>query len=229
MLTTGVSCALGAAVYFVFNCIILHQNWMPSCWEMSQDMWSRKKYNFSPCNGDMIFHKTYKEKSVQFAIFEHYKLYSHLHFNWIGAFVVMIVWYLDLQLPMQSMPITTKAVSWHGVLDATLFDKVCQWLPTVRWFSLGTPVSSTNKTDHHDITEILLKVTLNTINHSWMIVLNLNVQSEKNMLVKCCLRKILIAIFCFIELIIYGSRLIWFCLYFSGILNSWRIRRHWMI
>jgi hypothetical protein len=29
------------------------------------------------------------------------------------------------------------------------------------WFSLGTLVSSTNKTDRHDITEILLKVTLN--------------------------------------------------------------------
>jgi DNA polymerase III psi subunit len=26
------------------------------------------------------------------------------------------------------------------------------------WFSRGTPVSSTNKTDCHDITEILLKV-----------------------------------------------------------------------
>jgi hypothetical protein len=32
-----------------------------------------------------------------------------------------------------------------------------------RWFSSGTPVSSTNKTDRHDITEILLKVSLNTI------------------------------------------------------------------
>ena len=30
-----------------------------------------------------------------------------------------------------------------------------------RWFSLGPLVSSTNKTDHHDITEILLKVALN--------------------------------------------------------------------
>ena len=28
-------------------------------------------------------------------------------------------------------------------------------------FSPGIPVSSTNKTDHHDITEILLKVALN--------------------------------------------------------------------
>jgi hypothetical protein len=32
-----------------------------------------------------------------------------------------------------------------------------------RWFSPGPPVASTNKTDRHDITEILLKVALNTI------------------------------------------------------------------
>jgi hypothetical protein len=31
-------------------------------------------------------------------------------------------------------------------------------------FSPGTPVYSTNKTDSHDITEIFLKVALNTIN-----------------------------------------------------------------
>ena len=41
--------------------------------------------------------------------------------------------------------------------------KVCQWLATGRWFSLGIPVSSTKKADRHDITEILLKVALNTI------------------------------------------------------------------
>ena len=38
-----------------------------------------------------------------------------------------------------------------------------QWFVTGRWFSPGTPVSSTNKTDHHDIAEILLKMALNTI------------------------------------------------------------------
>jgi hypothetical protein len=32
------------------------------------------------------------------------------------------------------------------------------------WFSLGTPASSTTKTGRHDITEILLKVALNTKN-----------------------------------------------------------------
>jgi hypothetical protein len=32
-----------------------------------------------------------------------------------------------------------------------------------QWFSPGTTVSCTNKTDCHDVTEILLKVALNTI------------------------------------------------------------------
>ena len=50
----------------------------------------------------------------------------------------------------------------RGVLDTTLGDKVCQWLAAGRWVIPGTPVSSTNKTDRHDITEILLKVMLNT-------------------------------------------------------------------
>ena len=50
----------------------------------------------------------------------------------------------------------------QGKLDTTLGDKVCQCLAAGLWFSLGTPDSSTNKTDCHDITEILLKVVLNT-------------------------------------------------------------------
>jgi hypothetical protein len=37
----------------------------------------------------------------------------------------------------------------------TVCDKVCQWLATGLWLSLGPPVSSTNKTDCHDISEIL--------------------------------------------------------------------------
>ena len=52
----------------------------------------------------------------------------------------------------------------------TLCDKVCQWLVTGRWFS---PVSSINKTDRHEITEILLKVTLSTIkqtNKQWTVM-----------------------------------------------------------
>jgi hypothetical protein len=33
-----------------------------------------------------------------------------------------------------------------------------------RWFSPGTPASSTTKTGRHDLAEILLKVALNTKN-----------------------------------------------------------------
>ena len=53
-----------------------------------------------------------------------------------------------------------------GARHTTLCDTFCQWLTAGRWFSLGTPVSPNNKTDHHDITEILLKVALNTINQT---------------------------------------------------------------
>jgi hypothetical protein len=54
----------------------------------------------------------------------------------------------------------------RGVLDTTLCDKVCQCPATGQWFSSDNPVSSTNKTDRHDITEILLKVALNNINQT---------------------------------------------------------------
>ena len=64
-----------------------------------------------------------------------------------------------------------------GVLDTTLCDKDCQWF---------SPVSSTNKTDHHDITEILLKVALNTINltHNMrnLIILKIMVSFKPNLL-----------------------------------------------
>ena len=53
--------------------------------------------------------------------------------------------------------------SWWDVLDTTLCGKVCQGFATSRWFSPGSPVSSSNKTVHHDIIQILLNVALNTM------------------------------------------------------------------
>ena len=50
-----------------------------------------------------------------------------------------------------------------GARCTTLCDKVCHWLAAGRCFFPGPPVSSANKSDRHDITEILLKVALNTI------------------------------------------------------------------
>ena len=56
---------------------------------------------------------------------------------------------------MQSVPITTDVVS--SILNQ---GEVCNSMSVV--FSVS-PVFFTNKTDYHDITDILLKVMLNTI------------------------------------------------------------------
>ena len=70
---------------------------------------------------------------------------------------------------MQSVSVTTKAVSFNPVRDKvySIQHYVIKFVSDLRQvgnFSPGTPVSSTNKTDCHDITEILVKVVLNTIN-----------------------------------------------------------------
>jgi len=69
---------------------------------------------------------------------------------------------------VQLVPLTTKVVSSnpaHGdvysIQDCVI--KFVSDLRQVSGFSPGTPVSSTNKTDCHDITEIFLKVALNKI------------------------------------------------------------------
>ena len=51
----------------------------------------------------------------------------------------------------------------YYALKILLFYIVCQWLTAGRCFSVDTPVSSTNKAVRHVITEIMLKVALNTI------------------------------------------------------------------
>jgi hypothetical protein len=48
----------------------------------------------------------------------------------------------------------------HSTRSAS--DKVYQLLAHDRWFSPGTPASSTTKTGRHDIAEIFLKVSLST-------------------------------------------------------------------
>jgi len=66
----------------------------------------------------------------------------------------------------------------RGVLNTTLGDKICQRLVVGRWLSLDTPVSSTNKTDLHDITEILLKVALTNITlHFCILIIELIVNN----------------------------------------------------
>jgi hypothetical protein len=64
---------------------------------------------------------------------------------------------------VQSVSIIAKMLkprSWRGVLDTTLCDQIGKWIYS------GTPGSSTNNTDLHDIANILLKVALNTIDQT---------------------------------------------------------------
>jgi hypothetical protein len=66
---------------------------------------------------------------------------------------------------VQSVPITTKVVSSNFVHGEVYWIqhyviKFVSDLRQVGGFSPGTLVSSNNKTDHHDIAEILLKVAL---------------------------------------------------------------------
>jgi hypothetical protein len=65
---------------------------------------------------------------------------------------------------------------------AATSDKVYQLLAHGRWFSPGTPASSTTKTGCHDIAGILLKVELSIINQ---------IKSIKSLLSSCYKRKLL--------------------------------------
>ena len=77
--------------------------------------------------------------------------------------MVVIVWWLGFQLPVQTVPITTKVVSSnpvHGEV-CSIQQYVIKFASDLTLFSAGTLV---NKIGHQDITEILLKVALSTMN-----------------------------------------------------------------
>jgi hypothetical protein len=66
------------------------------------------------------------------------------------------------------MPITTKVVSSNPTPDKvhSIQDYVMKFISDLRQVGGFLRVSSTNKSDWHDINEILLKVALNTINQT---------------------------------------------------------------
>ena len=72
--------------------------------------------------------------------------------------MVVRVWKLDLQLPVQSVPITTKAASLNPD-----HDEVYSIQHYVIKFVRSMVFSGYSGFLHHDITEILLKLAINTI------------------------------------------------------------------
>ena len=81
-----------------------------------------------------------------------------------GSWIYNYLWYQCLHV--SPLKLWVRIPLRRGVLDTRLCDKVCQWLAAGLWFSWSTPISSTNKTDGCDITEILSKVALNTISQN---------------------------------------------------------------
>ena len=81
---------------------------------------------------------------------------------------IVVVRLLELQLQEQSVPITTKVVSSNPVHGEvyTIQHYMIKFMSDLRqvggFLRVLSLVSSTNKTDRHGITEIVLKVVLNT-------------------------------------------------------------------
>ena len=88
---------------------------------------------------------------------------------WLGAVVIVFVWYGSwiynylCNQCLSPLRLWIRITLMARCTHTTLCDKVYLWLAISWWFSLGTPVSSTNKTDRQDITEILLILALNTM------------------------------------------------------------------
>ena len=118
---------------------------------------------------------------------------NHTNSNIRGAVVVVIAWQLDLQQYVQSVPITTKAVSLnpvyvevYSVQHYVIIYNYSLLLTSIRVFmdlknnihrslncfitlkwKMKVKVNTTKKNpDCYDITEILLKVVLNAINQT---------------------------------------------------------------
>ena len=110
-----------------------------------------KHHNPNPCNISVILFtpRTYTSMVLIQSIME--------VLSWSWSYGSWIYYYLCNQC-LSPLTLWVQTPLRQGVLSATLCDKVCQWLVEGQWFCPGTPVSSINKTDHHDITEMLLNV-----------------------------------------------------------------------
>jgi hypothetical protein len=140
--------------------------------------------------------------------------YSDL--NWISTFLctgeVTSGYFIVINTTFNKM--SSKCAysrSWWGLLDTTLCDKVCQWLVEGRWFSAGSPVTSTNKTDRHDITEILLNVALNTIT----LILTLHIQLTASIIFYNSYVNYLSFLFCI--------RRYYLLIYVDILINQWKL------
>jgi len=84
-----------------------------------------------------------------------YSLFLSIYISVVVVIVVAFTYTYPISL-FHHLCCRIESRSLQDVLDTTVCDKVSQWFVTGQRFSPGTPVSSTNRTDCHDITEILI-------------------------------------------------------------------------
>jgi hypothetical protein len=115
----------------------------------------------------LITPKLYEFHSYVFFIYFICILYSHNSvqarnldnvFEWDDMSIrgLLFQWASTIKIQLSVMTkykggliIISLKINLHGEeYSIQLYNKVCQWLATGRWFSPGTPVSSSNKTDH---------------------------------------------------------------------------------
>ena len=85
----------------------------------------------------------------------YFSLSYGIDFTWCPINIVQILKYRQSHIFNLNTTLWNKVYQWFAT---------GQWFTTGQWFSPGPPVSSTSKTDRHDISEILLKVALSAIN-----------------------------------------------------------------
>jgi hypothetical protein len=132
-------------------------------------LFALKPCSFDRCLASLIIHKECHKKIALYSTFVSKISYlmiiqfqNMMGPSWSSSYGNWIYNYLCYQ-GLSPLTLWVRIPLRQGVLDTKLCDKVCQWLAAGRWFSPGIPVNFTNKTDRHDITEILLKAALNTI------------------------------------------------------------------
>jgi len=98
------------------------------------------------------------ESRITVLCFSKYYIWQHILMgsSWSWSYGSWIYTYLCNQC-LSPLKLWVWILFRQSVLDTTLCDKACQWLATGLWISPGTPIFFINKTDRHDITEILLK------------------------------------------------------------------------
>jgi len=108
--------------------------------------------NLSISKEDMVLKKVLKWFTISTRLW-HVSLAT---FKTIHYFAVVLVYIVGISVIANN----NAFIQWNTVDN----DKVYQLLAHGRWFSPGTPASSTTKTGRHNIAEILLNVALNTKN-----------------------------------------------------------------